>query len=364
MRFNTIVVGIDFSERSLATARWVAHHLSPSAKLIFVHVVPEPETPSFLRPHLKGLLDDVGGIAPALIPGLRGVADLVARGRHRIEILSGIAADRLAQVAADAGADLICLGRRRVRRGGARFGATTAHRLLARTRVPVLIVPGGHHASPHRILAALDSRDGSDGIARGAARLAGAWEARVDVVHVLSPHLRDLVRSVQTLAEGKVDSAPANLAEGTDDLFRLSRDWLEQQADVAGIPPARVRACVSVGDPGPEIIKAAYLYGADLITMGRGAPSSHAPQPSGLLPLGSTTRHVMWAAPCPVLVLPTESLTPPRSPFWRVTRTHKGQAPLSTNRVANAPGSDPLFPATAVGVAACDCCPAPELLTH
>ena len=42
MRFNTIVVGIDFSERSLATARWVAHHLSPGAELVFVHVVPEP----------------------------------------------------------------------------------------------------------------------------------------------------------------------------------------------------------------------------------------------------------------------------------------------------------------------------------
>jgi nucleotide-binding universal stress UspA family protein len=243
MRLNTIVVGIDFSERSLATARWVAHHLSPGAQLIFVHVVPEPETPSFLRPHLKGVLEEVSDIAPALTPGLRGVADLVAHGRHRIEIVSGIAADGLAQVAADAGADLICLGRRRLRRGGARFGATTAHRLLARTRVPVLIVPGGDHSTPTRILAALDARDGGDAVVRGAARLAGSREARVDAVHVLSPHLRDLIHSSRTVENA--DSAITNGVESTSDLFRLMREWLEQQADVTGIPQARACARLS-----------------------------------------------------------------------------------------------------------------------
>jgi nucleotide-binding universal stress UspA family protein len=362
MSFNTIVVGIDFSERSLATARWVAHHLPPGAQLIFVHVVSEPETPSFLRPHLTGMLDNVSGIAPALIPGLRGVADLIARGRHRIEIVSGIAADGLAQVAADAGADLICLGRRRLRRGGARFGATTAHRLLARTRVPVLIVPGGDHSTPTRILAALDSRDGGDAIARGAARLADSWEAHVDAVHVLSPHLRDLVHSSRTV-DANADSAITNGVESTADLFRLTREWLEQQTDVAGIPPARARACVSVGDAGQEIIRTAHLSRANLITMGRGTSSLHTTPPIGILPLGSTTRHVMWAAPCPVLVLPTNSVTQQESPSWRMTRMRSGQS-SPARRFVSAPDPDPLPPAARSGVAVCDCCPTPQRSTH
>jgi nucleotide-binding universal stress UspA family protein len=339
MRFNTIVVGIDFSERSLATARWVAHHLSPDATLIFVHVVPEPETPAFLRPHLQDALAEVSRIAPALIPGLRGVADLVARGRHRIEIVQGIAADGLAQVAADAGADLICLGRRRLRRGGARFGATTAHRLLARTRVPVLIVPGGNPSTPTRILAALDARDGSDAVVRSAARLAASWEAPVDVAHVLSPDLRDLIHSSPTVEAWHANDVIA--VESTSDLFRITREWLEYQADVAGIPPTHSRACVSVGDPGQEIIKAAHLSKVSLIAMGRGACSFDATQSTGLLPLGSTTRHVMWAAPCPVLVLPTGSPT-----------RHQSS------------GSDPLPPAARFGAAVCDCCPTPARSTN
>jgi nucleotide-binding universal stress UspA family protein len=364
MRFDTIVVGIDFSERSLATARWIAHHLSPDAQIIFVHVVPEPETPSFLRPHLKGVLEEVSGIAPALIPGLRGVADLVARGRHRIEIVSGIAADGLALVAADAGADLICLGRRRLRRGGARFGATTAHRLLARTHVPVLIVPGGDHSTPTRILAALDAREGGDAVARGAARLAGSWEARVDAMHVLSPHLRDLIHSSRTVEAANAESAHSNSVDSTAELFRLTREWLEQQADVAGIPQARARACVSVGDPGQEIIRAAHLSRASLITMGRGTSSLHATAPTGLLPLGSTTRHVMWAAPCPVLVLPTDSVAKPQGSSWRATRTRKANASTSTRTFVSAPERGPLPPAAEFGVAVCDCCPTPQRSTN
>jgi nucleotide-binding universal stress UspA family protein len=360
MRFNRIVVGIDFSQRSLAAAQWVAHHLSPDAQLVFVHVIPEPETPRFLRPHLTGALQDISSIAPALVAGLRGVADLVARGRHRVEIVEGIAADGLARIAADAGADLICLGRRRLRRGGARFGATTAHRLLARTRVPVLIVPGGDHAAPARILAALDSREDADMVVRGAARLAASWEARVDVVHVLSPHLRDLMHSSVTIAAGNVHGAIANGVESSPDLFRLTTEWLDQQADVAGIPQSHARACVSVGDPGHEIIRAAHLSRANLITMGRGMPSVRATPTDGLLPLGSTARHVMWAAPCPVLVLPTDSPTQRQPPTWRVTRMGTGQRSSPTNHFVNASVSDPLPPAAQLGVAVCDCCPTPR----
>ena len=357
MRFNTIVVGIDFSERSLATARWVAHHLPPDAELVFVHVIPEPETPDFLRPHLKGVVEEVTSIASALIPGLRGVADLVARGRHRVEVVSGPAADGLAHVAAGVGADLICLGRRRLRRGGARFGATTAHRLLARTRVPVLVVPGGEHSSPTRILAALDSRAGDDAVVRGAARLARSWEARVDAVHVLSPHLRDLIHSSHSIEAANADRETPNVLASSSDLFLLTREWLREQTDIAGIAPTRMRACVSVGDPGQEILRTAHLSKVNLITIGRGA-ALHATTATGLLSLGSTTRHVMWAAPCPVLVLPTDVITPRAPSSWRVTQTRRGTTALPASRAEHPRDTTPLPPAARSNVAVCDCCPA------
>ena len=45
MELQRIVVGIDFSDASLAVARWVAKTLAPDAELLLVHVVPEPDAP-------------------------------------------------------------------------------------------------------------------------------------------------------------------------------------------------------------------------------------------------------------------------------------------------------------------------------
>ena len=70
-------------------------------------------------------------LAPALHGALRGLAAAVGSARTSVKLLAGEPADALAAFGREIGADLICLGRRQRRRGAARFGHTTAQRLLA-----------------------------------------------------------------------------------------------------------------------------------------------------------------------------------------------------------------------------------------
>ena len=49
MKFERVVIGIDFSERSIAAAQWVARSFVPKAELMLVHVLECPPPPHFLR---------------------------------------------------------------------------------------------------------------------------------------------------------------------------------------------------------------------------------------------------------------------------------------------------------------------------
>jgi hypothetical protein len=71
----------------------------------------------------------------------------------------------------------------------------------------------------------------------------------------------------------------------------------------------RVTLHSRVGDPGEQIVKLVHATGADLVLVGRGGDeragvTGRMMGDSDALPLGSTSRLVLWASPCPVIVLP------------------------------------------------------------
>lgn len=329
MRLDTVVVGVDFSSASLAAARWVAAEVAPRAEVVLVHVLRVPEAPPFLRPHLAPMLEVVADVAPALRGGLRSLARLIDPERVRIEMHAGAPAEALARAAATAGADLVCVGRMPGRRGGARHGASTAHRLLARTSAPVLVVPAGARGRPERVLAAVGDDPRAGAVLRAAAPLARAWEARVDALHVLAPELRALAHAsrpaddapgaTRRLARlGGGDVVPLVLDEAQ--LERRTSEWLESLLDGAGVAHATGAAHVRTGDPGQEVVALAHAGRHDLIVVGRGGERACACACSrgategaerGALPVGSGTRLVVAAAPCPVLVLPPAACTEP-----------------------------------------------------
>jgi nucleotide-binding universal stress UspA family protein len=345
MQFERVVVAVDFSAASLAAARWVAMQLAPRAEVVLAHVVSEPPAPSFVRSYLPPLPGIVAELTPALQGALRGLAGAVGSDRTSVKLLSGMPADALASFGREIGADLICLGRRQRRRGAARFGHTTAQRLLAQTRTPVLVVPSARPTLPARILAPVDDHPGCSTDLSAAEELAQAYEAALEVLHVLSPELPRLVsfasahQGASTLAEGEGSTlvqsgtldtssdgnvsrpeAPELYLSGKARLELLTHEWLVSQMRQISDGARRVTSHVRFGDPGEQIVEFVRAAGVDLVTMGRGRNETSVNESESgaeALPLGSTSRLVLWASPCPVLVLPPAPQpakldTPPR----------------------------------------------------
>jgi nucleotide-binding universal stress UspA family protein len=290
MEFKRIVVGIDFSANSLAAARWVAHHFAPDADLVLTHVVAKSSVLSLSERHMPRTLDELRVVTPHVQGGLQALAELLGAGPARTEILSGDPAEVLAFTAAHVGADLICVGSSAHRRGSARFGATTPHRLIARTDVPVLVAPRVPSGAPSRILVPFDDRATGKIALQTAARLATAYEASLDALYVIETDTRDAFTS-----------NPETLNVLT---FFRAQQWAAEVIDDLALPSARAVSFVRPGDAGAQTISHAHRSDCNLIVMGTGERTSAPRGCKYARHVGSTTRFVIWAAPCPVLALP------------------------------------------------------------
>jgi nucleotide-binding universal stress UspA family protein len=332
MQFQKIVVGLDFTDASLAAARWVAT-FAPDAEIVLAHVVREPRIPSYVRSQIPSTLESEASVPSGVRGGLRALANLIGGDRVRFDVLAGDPPTALAKLANQESADLLCLGRGRRRRGSARFGGTTAQRLLVRTRVPTLVVPALHPRMPIRILAAVDDRRGGESVFDVSCGLGASGEACVETLHIIEPDVRAFVRAAgEGAPNGEANEHGARRGNATahDDawLYQRSREWVDASLENVSIRTSRIASVIGAGDPGQEIIRHARRSSAHLIVIGRGGDASQASLPSGAFPLGSTTRLVLWAAPCAVLVLPLGSLSVgPRAP------TDERQLRLSTQVV-------------------------------
>jgi nucleotide-binding universal stress UspA family protein len=315
VQVRKIVVGVDFTDVSLSAARWVAAHFAPDAEILLVHVVPSVRLPSFVVGHFPPAADVAPTVSPTLYQGLNALAGLVARDRARAHVLTGDPVEALAFVAEEVGADVVCVGRGSRRRGSARFGATMPQRLLRRTRVPTLVVPAGRFDTPDRIIVAVDERAGGKDLFAAACRLAAVFEAGVDALHVIEPELEHFVALAREADNGVRESW----------LRDHARTWVEEMLDEAGPDGPWAAPIIRAGDAGQEIIRYVREHSTGLVVLGRGGDASNARSP-GPIPLGSTARLVLWAAPFPVLVLPLDASTAMQDPSDR-ERDHRRTNP-------------------------------------
>jgi nucleotide-binding universal stress UspA family protein len=336
-RFRKIVVGIDFSDASLAGARWVATHLSPDAELLLVHVVALPRTPTYLREHMGSTIDHRSMQMPRLYSALREFADLLRPHRVRVGIRTGVPWTALAQVASEVKADLISVGRGHQRHGSARFGATTPQRLIGVSPVPVLVIPQGAVAKPTRVICALSGRPGGEGVIPVARQLAIGWGSSLEPIHAIETDVRQFSRasmgkagelgaiaSIRGSAEGAPATPPSeHRSVGIDsldeDVLRLlAAEWMAGTLADAGAV-ASERLAIRVGDAGQALVALTQDKPTQsVIVMGRIGESLSPAASRAQFRCGSTTRMVLWAAPCPVFVLPLEvraSAAPPSE--WR-----------------------------------------------
>jgi nucleotide-binding universal stress UspA family protein len=345
-QFRKIVIGIDFSDASLAGAWWVSEHLAPRAELLLVHVVPLPRPPIYLHEHIGSTIDQRSTLVPRLYAALRGFADLLNSDHVRVGIRTGVPSSALARVADEVKADLICVGRGSKRQGSSRFGATTPQRLLGLSPVPVLVIPQGVASTPSRVLTAVSARPGGERVISVAAALAAGWGSRLEAIHVIEADVREAsTASAGTTAVNAwngLQSVDGGRSVGIDaldqrDLHRLASDWVASTIAAAGATGSE-DPTIRIGDAGQELITMAQEKpGSSVIVIGRVGETLPTLSSRAEYRCGSTTRMVLWAAPCPVFVVPLEAGLDRSVPFSNQTQERDTRLPIrsrDTTRLA------------------------------
>lgn len=289
MKLERVVIGMDFSEPSLAAARWVARHFAPEAELILLHTLEIARPPAFL----EAALPSNSGLEETARQGaeqrLREVGRSLGVPRIWPEIRVGRPADQIAAVAEEFGADLIVVGEHG--RSGGLWGVlgSTAEQLVRSAPVPVLLAHRLPDGPPRRILLPVEESALMQTALGWGRLLAERFQAEAIGFYVVSSTLLGRMRIISSSERG--DELETKLLQ---DACR----WLEGRLDKAGFPRETTVARVALGDPAQEIIAAAERLDGELIvlpTRGAGAV--------GEALIGSVARTVLRASPCPILIV-------------------------------------------------------------
>jgi len=154
---DRVVVGVDFSEVSLAAAQWVGRHLVRDAALMLVHVLEPPPLPKVSRLRSARMPDPESRLRvriESLRGALHGLSGVVGDTGTGVEVRVGDAALQLAAYADLVGADLVVVGGNAVSRAAPRHETATTDRLLRHLSRPGLVARN-IQAAPTTVLAVL-----------------------------------------------------------------------------------------------------------------------------------------------------------------------------------------------------------------
>ncbi|MEQ1757207.1 MAG: universal stress protein [Vicinamibacterales bacterium] len=293
IRIANVLCPVDFSEtsqRALDHAAAIAHWYE--ARLTLLHVVvsrpvldlPMPELTDADRERLSTDLRKMAGRIPPQV-----AID------YRISEAEFVDTEIVAQIAATQ-ANLLVLGTHG-RSGFERlFLGSVTEKLLRRATCPTLVVPPRAAAvaadAPvqlRRILCPVDFSDGSLNALTTAIGMAEEADARLTLLNVIE--IPPTLFGTSGMSETDVDRIRA-AAEA--DVLRRLRALVPEGARTY----CSVETAVVEGSAHREIVRSATDARADVIVIG-----AHGGGTLDRLVFGSTTHHVIRAAPCPVLVV-------------------------------------------------------------
>jgi nucleotide-binding universal stress UspA family protein len=257
MRFESIVVGVDFSPESRAAVRWLAESFAPAARLVLVHACPEPSSarvPGRRFISTQALADVACGGAREQLTEL--VSELGVRAETRAVI--GAPAEVLVQAARDFDADLLVIGPHSPQRGFAGLLGSTGEALMLSCELPVLLVGSPPEGPPQRILAPVDASPLSREILSEAYDLSSWFGARLIALHV---HDTAAYAALSVMHGGDTDAIRR-------DALEESQFWFQQYLDLARVPREKADLVVSFGEARHEILAMAQQEHAQLIVLG------------------------------------------------------------------------------------------------
>ncbi|WP_310397759.1 universal stress protein [Hymenobacter sp.] len=147
--------------------------------------------------------------------------------RYRYRVLAGCLPDHVHAEAAACAADLVVLGLAHIDCCRAAAPDNHAVTLAALVACPVLVVPAGRRALPHRLVFSADFTDVAPGLLPQLAALADAFPAPLDLVQVYAPADRPKRRQLQQA----LSTAAAQLAWPGP----VAQHLLEDEARLEGI---------------------------------------------------------------------------------------------------------------------------------
>lgn len=270
-----IAVGVDGSPSSLTALAWAADLSVDDDE---IHVV-TGESPPENRPRLEA----------------EWLATLPAD-RARLHVSEQPAAEALATVADETGADLVVVGTHQGLAGTPRVLGSVTHRLLRSSPCPVAVVPESTATPPTDGPVVAGVGDGP------ATRASIDWAAWLAAREARAVHL---VRGVNIRPIFGVDHAMEVMASYID--TGLLRDWAEAEVDLVadelGSKGLDTTTTVAIGRAGKILVDAGG--DARVIVVGK-----HLDGPITGYFTGVTLHHVLTHAPCPVVVVAAESTEP------------------------------------------------------
>jgi nucleotide-binding universal stress UspA family protein len=292
--YQTIVVGIDFSEaskRGLELAARVADRFN-ARRLHLVHVVSAPTA--------------------AVVPAIRPTSEFAKRSQNEAqqrlsavpipgistrvtrEVRVGSPAQQLVRAADELSADLVVVAGRGHSLLAEMLLGSVASSLIRVAHCPVLVHAGPPKERFDTILAAVDLSPISRNVLENAFGMANRWNSNVRVLSLFEhPFFESQPQGIlpKTVGSSEIEALGEEHRKAVMDLIaRVPSNGAEVEVDVMSKAPAS-----------NAIIDVANLIESDLIVLGTsGQGAWHR------MILGSTANFVLSRSPCPVLVVPHE----------------------------------------------------------
>ncbi len=294
MNVERMLIGMDFSEVAIRSAKWASQYFAPDAEIILAHVIELPDRPLFARRALpaEGVIE--GAAREYAATHLREVATFLTSRTARREIRVGKPHEGMAGLVRETHADLVVIGPHDDRPRPSKFLGTTAERVVRTSQVPVLVAGSPPAGTPRNILVPIDDAAITPAVLAWTRDLADRFDADVTLLHVMSNAVYSHVASMSHATAANESEARHDIQQ---ELAQAGAHWLEELART-GVARDRVTAAVANGKPGDVAVEMAAAMHADLIVLGRRGSGLVAPAL-----LGSTVGTVLHGARCPVLVI-------------------------------------------------------------
>jgi len=290
---RTILLGTDFSPAANAATAWAtALARRHGARLHVVHALQLYGPPSDFLVSPPDLTDQIQAAAVARLDGL--VQPLTAQGVETTqELRLGAPHAAVIEAASAQNADLVVVGTRGATGLEHLLLGSTAERIVARAKCPVLAVHPDQQppeAGPGRVLVPTDFSENAARALAAALRL--LTTAGGPPLHLILLHAFYL--PIEYTAYGTIPTSPRYL----DDVAGAAEKRLAELAVSLTRADLEVETVASEGYPPEVVVAQAKALHADVIAMG-----THGRSGLEHLLLGSTAERVVQRSPCPVLTL-------------------------------------------------------------